>query len=237
MPLSSPSHDGDPSGKPDHPSRNSTMSGTGRPPDGTIDGWLARPGQGGGRGGSGRSNGRRTELTTPRPPATRSQTDSDSHARDSRSRSRESSTASRKPKIRNSFSALLDKEVDDDNDDEAEPEELDSLLQDFEGLSDSEGSMPKKSPFAKSDPRDPIPTAKLTMREQMKGLQKLMEQVQHVVATQKDLADQKKASKDSNSADVSQPSGELSGSSSQTDPIGTHSLPAPVQGPTQKEPW
>jgi hypothetical protein len=77
----------------------------------------------------------------------------------------------------------------------------------------------------------------LTMREQMKGLQKLMEQVQHVVATQKDLADQKKASKSSNSADVSQPSGELSGSSSQTDPIGKHSLPAPVQGPTQKEPW
>eukprot|EP00978_Attheya_sp_CCMP212_P009486 scaffold22451_cov45-Attheya_sp.AAC.3 len=73
----------------------------------------------------------------------------------------ESSTVSRKPKLRNSFSALLDKEVDDAGDDQAEPEELDGLLQDFEGLSDSEGSMPKKSPFAKSDPGDPIPTANL----------------------------------------------------------------------------
>eukprot|EP00978_Attheya_sp_CCMP212_P023138 scaffold70166_cov59-Attheya_sp.AAC.10 len=77
----------------------------------------------------------------------------------------------------------------------------------------------------------------LTVREQMVGLQKLMEQVQHVVATQKDLADQKKAAKNHNSTDNSQPSGELSGSSSQTDPTGKHILPPPsIKGAPQKEP-
>eukprot|EP00978_Attheya_sp_CCMP212_P025312 scaffold81137_cov52-Attheya_sp.AAC.5 len=87
------------------------------------------------------------------------------------------------------------------------------------------------------DSDDESISTSLTVREQMLGLKELMQQVQHVVATQKDLAEQKKASKDSNSADVSQPSGELSGSSSsQTDPTGKHTLLAPVHGATQKEP-
>eukprot|EP00978_Attheya_sp_CCMP212_P009488 scaffold22451_cov45-Attheya_sp.AAC.5 len=42
------------------------------------------------------------------------------------------------------------------------------------------------------DSDDESISTSLTMREQMLGLQKLLEQVQHVVATQKDLADQKK---------------------------------------------
>eukprot|EP00978_Attheya_sp_CCMP212_P014237 scaffold36205_cov67-Attheya_sp.AAC.3 len=72
---------------------------------------------------------------------------------------------SRKPKSRNSFSALLDKEVDNNCDDEAsldaELEETDVLVQDFEGLSNSECSMPKKPPFAKPDTVYPIPLADL----------------------------------------------------------------------------
>jgi hypothetical protein len=78
----------------------------------------------------------------------------------------------------------------------------------------------------------------LSLREQMQGLKALMQQVENVAATQKDLAAQKDP-KYSKSGSSSQPSGEISGSSSATDPVSKKQLPQlPLQnaGSAQKAP-